>query len=260
MLLGAEAVAAIRSMRVIVFGVGGVGSWCAEALARTGFGTLAIVDPDVVCASNVNRQLQATSLNLGKPKVEEMAARLKSINPELDIIAIRRAFDETSWADFELKGYDFVIDAIDDVRSKVLLIEKTLEAARENAAGGGASTRGRRGPMLLSSMGAAAKRDPTRVKVAPLSATSVCPLARIVRRELKKRGAPTDFICVYSDEAPARAADPPREAMDEGAPMAKKRVNGSLAHVTGIFGLMLAGLAVNAACGLAKEAAHDRAR
>lgn len=260
MVLGTLALETLQAVRVIIFGVGGVGSWCAEALVRTGLLDLTIVDSDIICATNINRQLQATSLNVGKVKVEELAIRLRSLNPEARITAVNRAFDADSWVDFGLEGYDFVIDAIDSMQNKVLLIEKTLTAAGVNVAAGQGP-----GPMLYSSMGAAAKLDPGRIRVARLEDTHVCPLARHVRRLLRERGVPATFHCVYSDELPVapqarslcgteactctfdrRKHNEQAEGADRASDWCakKKRINGSLVHITGVFGFMLAGLVV----------------
>jgi tRNA A37 threonylcarbamoyladenosine dehydratase len=256
MVLGGEALRMLQASRVIVFGVGGVGSWCAEALVRTGVTDITIVDSDIICATNINRQLQATSLNVGKVKVEELAARLRSLNPEARITAVNKAFEAESWEDFGLGDFDFVIDAIDSMQNKALLIEKTQAAAAAKPG---------HGPVLFSSMGAAAKLDPTRVRVARLDQTHVCPLARHIRKMLRDRSVPADFLCVYSDELPIdpqarslcgtdsctctldrRAHN--RQAGEDGQASdwcaKKKRINGSLVHITGVFGFMLAGLVV----------------
>ncbi len=256
MVLGSAALGRLQGSRVIVFGVGGVGSWCAEALVRTGVLDLAIVDSDIICATNINRQLQATSVNVGKVKVEELAARLRLINPEAVITAINRAFNEDTEPSFGLAQFDYVIDAIDSLSNKVLLIEKTLEAAVGKPFGH---------PVLLSSMGAAAKLDPTRIRVAPLGKTHVCPLARHVRQRLREHGVQTDFLCVYSDEHPRlpqsrsycgtnectctldrcqhnESSSPQDRASDWCSK--KKRINGSLVHITAVFGFTLAGLVV----------------
>ncbi|MFA6293719.1 MAG: ThiF family adenylyltransferase, partial [Victivallales bacterium] len=141
LLLGKDAMKRIQDAKVIIFGVGGVGSWCAEALVRTGVGHLSIVDSDVVCPTNVNRQLQATSHNIGKPKVDELRERLLTINPEADIKAFKVMYDDKTCDQFNLSEYDYVLDAIDTLRSKILLIRLSLEA----------------GVKLYSSMGAGSK-------------------------------------------------------------------------------------------------------
>ena len=215
LLLGTDEMAVLSRLRVIVFGVGGVGSWCAEALIRTGVGHLTIVDSDVVCASNVNRQLMATTRTIGRPKVTVLRERLLDINPEADITAIQRVYDEES-AD------DFLFDAIDSLKDKLLLIRRATESTA----------------VFFSSMGAALKIDPTRVHVAEFWKVEGCPLARALRmrfKHLKERPA-RKFLCVYSDEHQENCGSQPADA--------EKRVNGSLVHITAIFGLTLAGLVI----------------
>lgn len=150
LLLGTEKMERLGRLRVILFGVGGVGSWCAEALVRTGVGHITIVDSDVVATSNINRQLPATTLTVGRSKVEVMAERLRSINPDCEITARAERFTASTEAQFPLDGYDVVVDAIDSVADKALLILRATE---------------QRGVRLFSSMGAARKLDPTRVRV-----------------------------------------------------------------------------------------------
>ncbi|MBN1498341.1 MAG: tRNA threonylcarbamoyladenosine dehydratase [Spirochaetes bacterium] len=232
MVIGGTALGKLRTARIILFGVGGVGSWCAEALVRTGCADLTIVDPDVVCATNINRQVEATAKNIGAPKVMEMEARLRDINPSASITARSDAYGEASRHGYDLGSYDYVIDAIDSVNDKVLLIEDALSAR----------------VMLFSSMGAAAKTDPTMVRVALLSKTRNCPLARTVRRRLRERNCANDFICVYSEELPVGGsveASAVTGGIDPEGCGKKKRTSGSLVHVTGVFGLTLAGLVIN---------------
>ena len=222
LLLGADEMAVLSRLRVIVFGVGGVGSWCAEALIRTGVGHLTIVDSDVVCASNVNRQLMATTRTIGRPKVTVLRERLLDINPEADITAIQRVYDEESADDFLFDDYDYVIDAIDSLKDKLLLIRRATESTA----------------VFFSSMGAALKIDPTRVRVAEFWKVEGCPLARALRmrfKHLKERPA-RKFLCVYSDEHQENCGSQPADA--------EKRVNGSLVHITAIFGLTLAALVI----------------
>ncbi len=225
MLLGPAAMERIARARVLLFGLGGVGSWCAEALARSGVARITLVDPDVVVATNVNRQAQATSRNIGAPKAGELRHRLLALNPAAEVTAINLAFSAESADFFNLAGYDYVIDAIDSVDDKVLLIERCRQS----------------GVVLFSSMGAAAKRDPTRVRVAPLGETKQCPLARIIRRRLRAKGVDDAFLCVYSDEPPLDGAS----EEEEGPAGRRRRVNGALVQVTAVFGFTLAGLVVN---------------
>jgi tRNA A37 threonylcarbamoyladenosine dehydratase len=237
LLLGQEAMARLRQVRVILFGLGGVGSWCAEALVRSGLYHLTLVDPDVVCATNVNRQLQATAHNVGEPKAEALGRRLQDLNPDAELVVIRRRYDETSCAEFELSRFDYVLDAIDTLKNKVLLLRRCLDA----------------GVTVFSSMGAAAKLDPTQIRVASIGRTRHCPLARMVRKRLRQQRAMGEFVCVYSEELPlenrgrtfcgSRACVCP-VTDEENLCLAKARINGALAHVTGAFGFALAGLVI----------------
>lgn len=244
MLLGHPAMQALARTRVAVFGVGGVGSWAAEALARSGVGHLLLVDSDCLCSTNVNRQIQATALNTGMSKVEAMRLRLQEINPHAAIATHHGAYNEHTAGQFTLTQFDYVLDAIDSLKNKVLLIRHTLEA----------------GVTLYASMGAAAKLDPTMIRVAPLSKTRICPLARMVRKRLYRLGIPCDFPCVYSEEMPlepaagtlcgtgqcacSRKPSPRDEANDPDWCALKKQINGTVVHVTAAFGLTLASLVI----------------
>lgn len=217
----------IARKRVIVFGVGGVGSWCAEGLVRSGICHLTIVDSDVVSVTNVNRQLMATAKTVGQPKVEVLKARLMEINPSAEVVALQRVFDETTADSFCLDNYDYVIDAIDSLKDKALLI---LKACQTDAT-------------LFASMGAALKMDPTRIRVTEFWKVEGDPLARALRKRFKHNGCFPEkkFLCVYSDElltnhpmADTIAGDP--------SPFNKPQTNGSLVHITAVFGFTLAGL------------------
>jgi len=218
--LGDAAVTALSRARMIVVGLGGVGSWCAEALARSGVLDLTLVDPDTVCATNVNRQAQATALNTGEPKAIEMEKRLLAISPTASITPITGSYREETRAHFDLASYDCVIDAIDSIDDKLLLIRDCLRA--ETA--------------IFSSMGAAMKTDPGRIRAGLLTQATGCPLARLVRKGLRRDGVGTDIMCVYSDEPPLQSPAP-----DHGG----RREMGSLVHITAVFGFTLASLAVN---------------
>jgi tRNA A37 threonylcarbamoyladenosine dehydratase len=208
--------ARLQCKRVILFGIGGVGSWCAEALVRTGLTHLTIVDGDTVQASNLNRQLPATQATLGMPKVEALKARLLEINPEAEIEAICTMYNEqcTKEGPFDLSHYDYVIDAIDSVNDKVDLI---LYASRV------------RGVKVFSSMGAALRTDPTQVRVAELFDVKGDALAKAVRARMKKldRRPNKKIRCVYSLEQAQRC-----------------ETRGSLMPVTASFGLTLASLVI----------------
>lgn len=222
-LLGAEGLDRLRNVRVIIFGVGGVGSWCAEALVRTGLTHLTIVDGDVVQPSNVNRQLPATRETIGRPKVEVLKERLLTINPDAEIVAVHQYLTpalsqgegETSESsDFRFEEYDYVIDAIDDVPAKTDLIISATRA---------------RGVKVFCSMGAALRFDPTAVTTGELMSIKGDALAKAVRARMKKIGLhPYKKVrCVYSTEQAQRC-----------------ETRGSLMQVTAVFGCTLASLII----------------
>ena len=221
LLLGEDAMKRLRDARVIVFGVGGVGSWCAESLVRSGVGHLTMVDHDVVSPSNINRQLMATSATIGKEKVAVFRQRLLEISPDAEITACCRRFDAESATTFGLDGYDCIIDCIDSLKDKMLLIEQACDT----------------GAFFYSSMGAALKMDPTRIRVAEFWDVKGDPLARMLRKRFHKEGRTPSrkFQCVYSEEILPMMGS---RNEDEG------RVNGTMAHITAIFGHTLAGLAL----------------
>ena len=219
MLVGAEAMERLRRTRVILFGVGGVGSWCAEALIRSGIGHLTMVDPDCVDVTNINRQLPALHSTMGRPKVEVLRERLLDINPRAEIVALQDRFSLTpspspsreGGEKWNLCGYDYVIDAIDSIADKLeLILLTTASSAR-----------------LLSSMGAARKMDPLQVRVTEFWKVDGCPLAATLRKRMRKqkRFPERKFQCVWSPER-IDAAEP----------------KGTLMPVTATFGLTLASL------------------
>ncbi len=219
-LLGADATELLGACCVAVFGVGGVGSYAAEALARSGVGKVVLVDKDEVSESNINRQLLALSDTVGRPKVMVMAERMKKINPHI-VVEERQEFFLPETADrFDFSAYDYVIDAIDTVSGKIAIAEAAHAA----------------GVPMISSMGTGNKMDPTAFRVADLAKTSVCPLARVMRRELKKRGI-LHLTVVYSEEEPMTPAG-------EIDPETGKRLPGSLAFVPPVAGMIAAGEAV----------------
>ena len=229
LLLGPKAMQRIGRARVILFGIGGVGSWCAEALIRAGIRDLTIVDPDDVAPTNLNRQLMATTATLGHPKVEALRERLLDINPEAAITARREAYNAETAAGFDLSSYDFVIDAIDALKDKALLI---LDASASRAT-------------FFSSMGSALKTDPTKVRVAEFWSVRGCPLGSALRKKLRREKTlpAKPFLCVYDDEVLENRGAPVDPAAEPG--YAKKAVtNGTLSYITGIFGLTLAGLVI----------------
>ncbi len=226
-LVGRLALRHLGETRAILFGVGGVGSWCAEALIRNGIGDLTLVDSDVVCATNINRQLQATTATVDMGKVDVLSLRLREINPDATVTPVEIKYDRSTRNGFDLSTYDYVIDAIDSLGNKVDLIEQAL--ASETT--------------LFSALGASAKLDPTRVRSGSFWEVRGCPLGKHLRKRVRNRGVTTDFKCVYSDENLPRFEpedQPNRELHDqvEGA----RQINGSSAHITGIFGFHLAGL------------------
>ena len=217
MLLGADAMSRLERARVLLFGVGGVGSWCAEALVRSGVGHLTMVDPDCVDATNINRQLPATSLTVGRPKVEVLRERMLEINPDADIVARCEKFSADTAELFNINEYDYVIDAIDNLADKMELI--LLSTHKD-------------GPVFFSSMGAACKIDPTQVRVSEFWQIDGCPLAANLRKRMRrvKRFPERKFKCVWSPE------------------VIRDRGKGSLVHVTGAMGFALAGLVLQDIC------------
>ena len=237
LLLGGETMERIAQKRVIIFGVGGVGSWGAESLVRSGIRQLTIVDSDRVCITNINRQLMATTKTVGQVKVEALKERLLTINPKAEITALQQIFSEETAASFQLETYDYIIDAIDSLKDKATLI--LLATNTPSSEGGGGRVR------FFSSMGAALKLDPTRIKVTEFWKVKGDPLARALRNKFKKEKVfpKRKFLCVYSDELLENKGCPPD---DDEVPSTfnKPQTNGTLAHITAIFGFMLAGLVV----------------
>ena len=221
-LIGADGVARLGKAGVILFGTGGVGSWCAEALIRSGIGQLTMVDPDCVDVTNINRQLPATTLTVGQPKVEVLRQRLLEINPEARIEALQDRYEKGK--DFGLAGYDVIIDAIDSLTDKMNLL---LEASATEAE-------------VFCSLGAACKMDPTKVRVAEFFEVRGCPLGAALRKKMRKEQTlPLKPItCVYDEEVLPNLGP----AQDPGP--GKAVANGTFAHITGIFGFTLAGLVI----------------
>lgn len=235
LLLGSNVLENIRQKRVILFGVGGVGSWCAESLVRNGICHLTLVDSDRVCISNCNRQLMATTKTLGKMKVDVLRERLLEINPQADIQALQTIYNEDTADSFQLESYDFIIDAIDSLKDKVHLILNACHLAHVY-----------KHITFLSSMGAALHLDPTQVKVAEFWKIKGDPLARALRNKFKrtKEFPENKFLCVYSEEKPLENQGIDLLSDGSGSMFNKVQTNGSLSHVTGIFGFTLAGLVI----------------
>lgn len=229
LLLGKETLLKIQSKRVIVFGVGGVGSWCVESLVRSGVRHLTIVDSDCVCESNVNRQLMATTKTIGRVKVDAMCERLLEINPDAEITALKEIYSEETNNLFHLDEYDYIIDCIDSLKDKVsLLVNATKTSAK-----------------VFSSMGAALKIDPTKIQVAEFWRVRGCPLGAALRKKMKRAGIQLSqkVKCVYSEELlENKGAD---TISDNDPKMFNKvQTNGTLPHITAIFGFTLAGLVI----------------
>ena len=242
LLLGSEGVKRLKNARVAVFGVGGVGGFTVEALARAGVGELDLIDNDEVVLSNLNRQIIATVDSVGRPKADVAAERVLSINPSCKVHAHRVFYLPETAAQFDFAAYDYVVDAIDTVTGKLMLAEQAKAA----------------GTPIISAMGAGNKLDPTAFKVADISKTKVCPLAKVMRRELKKRGI-EHLKVVYSEEMPltpgweAGAGQTPASAPDaEGKPQEGRRMRqtpGSVSFVPSVVGLIIAGEVIKDICG-----------
>ncbi|MDR2073010.1 MAG: tRNA threonylcarbamoyladenosine dehydratase [Spirochaetaceae bacterium] len=241
LLLGEEALAVLEGTAVLVAGLGGVGSWAAEALVRSGIGKITIVDSDSVCITNINRQVQALPATVGLPKAAALMKRLLDINPRCEVRAFNQVFSRETAPFFEIEKIAYVIDAIDSLACKLDLIEFTAALAKKDA-----------GPRLFSSMGMACRLDPARLKTADIWETSGCPLARLVRQGLRKRGFTGGFTAVYSDE-PCIPAGTGTLCGAEGCLCSnrdtewcssKKVINGSIVTVTATAGMILAGLVI----------------
>ena len=222
LLLGEEGMERLRNAHVAIFGIGGVGGHAFDALVRSGVGKITVVDADCVSPSNINRQLLANLTTVGKPKTEAAAAHARMINPDAEIIEKETFFSPENSHGFDFTKYDYVIDAIDSVKSKLELITRATEA----------------GIPIISSMGAGNKLNPTAFEVADIYKTSVCPLAKVVRTELRKRGI-KKLKVVYSREEPKNAVAPTEKGKD-GREI-KRHAPGSIAFVPSVVGLIIAG-------------------
>lgn len=236
LLLGASAMERIAAAKVIIFGVGGVGSWCAESLVRSGIRHLTIVDSDLVCITNCNRQLMATSKTIGRVKVDVLRERLLDLNPALDITAIQEVYNKDTAASFHIDQYDFVVDAIDSLQDKADLI---LEATRMPTV------------TLLSSMGAALRLDPTKVRVMEFWKIQGDGLARALRNKFKKQKTfpKHKFYCVCSEEVPMKNLSEQELVRDEWTDK-RAQINGSLSPVTTTFGMTLASIIIKQLAGI----------
>lgn len=237
LLLGRENMERLAGARVAVFGVGGVGGYVVEALARSGVGALDLIDDDVVAPSNINRQIIATVSTVGRPKAEAARDRVLDINPDCRVQVHKTFYLPETAGEFDFREYDYVVDAIDTVTGKLMLAEQAAKA----------------GTPIISSMGAGNKLDPTAFRVADIYETKVCPLAKVMRRELKKRGIGALKV-VYSEEPPV--APPPLRDGEEGpaAPAhGKRRTPGSVSFVPPVAGLIMAGEVIKDLCGADKK-------
>ena len=221
-LLGADAMEKLNQAHVAVFGIGGVGGHAVEALVRSGIGEITIVDSDEVAESNINRQLIATTKTVGRKKVEVMKEHLLEINPEVVVHAYECFFLPETKAQFDFSSYVYVIDAVDTVTAKLALVEACKEA----------------GVPIVSSMGAGNKLDPTAFEVTDIYKTSVCPLAKVMRKELKARGI-KKLKVVYSKEIPLEPIEDEEFVSDEKR--SRRATPGSIAFVPSVAGLILAG-------------------
>lgn len=230
-LVGATAFEKLTNAKVLIFGVGGVGGFVTEALARSGIGYIEIVDKDVVSESNINRQIIATTKTIGQSKVEAFKERIMDINPDCTVVARQCFYLPDNKDEFDFSQYDYVIDAVDTVTAKLSIIE---EAKRVNVP-------------IISAMGAGNKLDPTKFEVADIFETSVCPLAKVMRRELKKRGI-SKLKVVYSKEEAKKPEVDEAYLQKEYEETKKRPVAGSIAFVPSVAGLIMASEVVKDLC------------
>jgi len=247
LLFGKDKMVEIANKKVIIFGIGGVGSWCAESLIRSGIGFLTIVDSDRICITNVNRQLHATMLTVGDVKTDALKKRLLEINPEAEITAIQKIYSVDNHDQFDLDSYDYIIDAIDSLGSKVDLIRMSTRTEAT----------------FFSSMGASLKLDPTMIRVAEFWKVKGCPLGSKIRKYIRKGELPSKpFMCIYSEELLENRGSGsscgteqclcPKAISGIGDPdldnhewcSQKAVINGTVAHITAIYGFTLAGLVI----------------
>lgn len=244
LLFGKEAMQKLASSRVAVFGIGGVGGYTVEALVRSGIGAIDLIDHDTVCPTNVNRQIYATQKTVGKYKVDVAAERIADINPQTAVRTYKTFYTPESAKEFDFSKYDYVVDAIDTVTGKIALVLCAEE----------------KGTPIISSMGAGNKVDPTAFEVADIYQTSVCPLAKVMRRELKKRGV-KKLKVVYSKEEPITPAQNVEINIDNGISLpesqentaGKKRIPGSTSFVPSVVGLIIAGEVIKDLIGFTKK-------
>ncbi len=235
-LIGKENIERLASARVAVFGVGGVGGFTVEALARSGIGHIELIDHDTVALSNLNRQIIATCDTIGRDKVEVMKERILSINPDAEVIVHKCFFLPENKDEFDFSKFTYVVDAVDTVTAKLTIIEEAKKA----------------GVPVISSMGTGNKLDPTKFEVADISKTSVCPLAKVMRRELKKRSI-SHVKVVYSKEEAITPTEENVAALEseqnnEDTEGRKKIAPGSISFVPSVAGLIIAGEVIKDIC------------
>ena len=241
-LLGKDAMKTLAKARVAIFGIGGVGSYTAEALARCGIGAFDLIDDDRICLANINRQLIATRKTIGKQKTEIMKERILDINPAADVVIHTCFYDANNEAGFDFSTYDYVVDAIDTVTSKLLLIENAKKAQVP----------------IISCMGAGNKLDPTKFEVTDIYKTSMCPLAKVIRHELRARGI-LSLKVVYSKEPPIKPIQEEDSSCKTNCVCppgtqrkcdTRRQVPGSVSFVPSVAGLIIAGEVVKDLTGI----------
>ena len=230
LLIGTENLNKLTQSKVAIFGIGGVGTFAAEGLARTGIGSFVLVDDDDICLTNINRQIHATRKTVGRPKVEVMKERILEINPKAKVDAYKMLYTSETAEELLSDDYDYVVDAIDMVSAKLDLIERCSN----------------RGIRVISSMGAGNKLDPTKFQVADLFETTICPLARVMRRELKKRGV-EKLKVVYSQEEPLKPLEISADCTTacicpnkDRTCTTRRQIPGSVGFVPSVVGLIIA--------------------
>lgn len=230
-LLGKDAMYRLRQKRVAVFGLGGVGGYAVEALARSGIGALDLIDHDTISVTNLNRQILATRDTVGQSKAEIAAKRVKSIDPDIQVNALQTFFHPDTACQFHFEDYDYIIDAIDTVTGKLALVTAAKAASTP----------------IICAMGAGNKLDPTAFRVADIYDTAVCPLARIMRKECRKRGI-EKLKVVYSEEEPIICTLPPDDPAWAELPEGRNALPGSCAFVPSVMGLIIAGEVIKDLC------------
>lgn len=235
LLVGSDGLEKLHGARVAIFGIGGVGSYAVEALARAGVGHLTLVDYDEICVTNINRQIHALGSTVGQQKVEAMAERCRQINPQAEVFPVHRFYEESASDELLSPGYDYVLDCIDHITAKLHLIQSCVE----------------RGLPIISSMGAANKLDPSLIGVTDIAKTEKCRLARIIRKELRKRGISKGVQVVYSTEEFRPLSDEtaicaencvcPNKKEQKWTCTDRRVILGSSSYIPPIFGLTMAG-------------------